>query len=64
MAVRVVRDAPPRWRVIVRQVTGAIARRIVCWISLGEDLETGAQFGMIKLGSRTELVLPSEPGVV
>jgi phosphatidylserine decarboxylase len=55
-------DAPYR-RMIVRQITGAIARRIVCWLKPGDDLAKGEQFGMIKLGSRTELVLPKEPGL-
>jgi phosphatidylserine decarboxylase len=48
---------------IVRQITGAIARRIVCWLKPGDTLNTGEQFGMIKLGSRTELVMPAEPGL-
>jgi phosphatidylserine decarboxylase len=48
---------------IVRQITGAIARRIVCWIKPEDRLEVGEQFGMIKLGSRTELVVPQEPGL-
>ena len=43
---------------IVRQITGAIARRIVCFVKPGDELGRGDQFGMIKLGSRTELVLP------
>ncbi len=47
----------------VRQITGAIARRIVCWVRPGEHLSKGQQFGMIKLGSRTELTIPSEPGL-
>jgi len=64
MAMRLEENAPPHRRLIVRQITGAIARRIVCWVSPGEDLERGAQFGMIKLGSRTELVLPREPGLM
>lgn len=45
---------------IVRQITGAIARRIVCWLKPGDTLQRGEQFGMIKLGSRTELVIPRE----
>ena len=49
---------------IVRQITGAIARRIVCDLRPGEELEAGQPFGMIKLGSRTELVLPAEDGLV
>lgn len=48
----------PHRRMIVRQITGAIARRIVCWAKPGDDFAAGAQFGMIKFGSRTELVLP------
>ncbi len=46
---------------VVRQITGAIARRIVCWLKPGDRLQRGEQFGMIKLGSRTELLLPREP---
>jgi phosphatidylserine decarboxylase len=55
-------DAPHR-RFIVRQITGAIARRIVCWLRPGDVLTRGERVGMIKLGSRTELVLPREPGL-
>jgi phosphatidylserine decarboxylase len=54
---------PPYRRFIVRQITGAIARRIVCWVKPGDVLEKGQQFGMIKFGSRTELVLPREPSL-
>ena len=54
---------PPHRRYIVRQITGAIARRIVCWLKPGDELVRGEQFGMIKLGSRTELVLPRAPSL-
>ena len=47
----------------VRQITGQLARRIVCWAKMGETFERGAQFGMIKLGSRTELIIPREEGL-
>ncbi len=50
----------PFRRMRIRQITGAIARRIVCWAFPGEHLSRGQQFGMIKLGSRTELTLPRE----
>jgi phosphatidylserine decarboxylase len=50
-------EAPYRF-IKIRQITGAIARRIVCWVAPGDDLERGEIFGMIKLGSRTELVVP------
>lgn len=42
----------------VRQVSGAIARRIVCEAASGDILERGERFGMIKLGSVTELYIP------
>ncbi len=63
LAVRIEESRPPYRRMIVRQIAGAIARRIVCWVAPGEHLERGAQFGMIKLGSRTELVIPRESGL-
>lgn len=47
-----------RGPVSVRQISGAVARRIVCNAKVGETLEKGQKFGMIKLGSRTELYLP------
>lgn len=46
--------------VTVRQISGAVARRIVCRAEVGERLERGQKFGMIKLGSRTELYLPPD----
>jgi phosphatidylserine decarboxylase len=44
--------------IVVRQITGAIARRIVAWANIGDDLKKGERFGMIRFGSRTELYLP------
>lgn len=52
-------DQPPHRRIVVRQIAGLFARRIVCDLRPGERLEPGAKFGMIKLGSRTELVVPA-----
>jgi len=45
--------------VLVRQVAGAIARRIVCEAREGDQLAAGQKFGMIKFGSRTDLVVPT-----
>ena len=45
---------------VVRQITGAIARRIVPWAMLGDQLKRGQHFGMIRFGSRTEIFLPLE----
>lgn len=49
--------------IVVRQITGAIARRIVPWALLGDGLARGAHFGMIRFGSRTEIFLPLEATV-
>lgn len=56
-------DAPPYRRLVVRQIAGLIARRIVCNLRSGERVARGHKFGMIKLGSRTELICPDEPGL-
>jgi phosphatidylserine decarboxylase len=53
-------DCPdhPAGKILVRQITGAIARRIVCATDIGDNLVAGQRYGMIKFGSRTELYLP------
>lgn len=48
----------PRATLVVRQITGAIARRIVGWSRVGDTLQKGERFGMIRFGSRTEVYLP------
>ena len=53
-------EAAPHRRLVVRQISGLIARRIVCNLRPGEVIPRGHDFGMIKLGSRTELILPAE----
>lgn len=46
-------------RVVVRQIAGVLARRIVCRARAGDKLEAGQRFGMIKFGSRTDVVVPA-----
>jgi phosphatidylserine decarboxylase len=48
----------PRVTIVVRQLTGAIARRIIAWANAGDELRKGDRFGMIRFGSRTEVYLP------
>lgn len=43
---------------LVVQIAGLIARRIVCWIDAGDTVDQGARIGMIRFGSCTELYLP------
>lgn len=46
--------------VIVSQIAGLIARRIVGWKAEGQPVERGERFGMIRFGSRTDVYLPLE----
>jgi phosphatidylserine decarboxylase len=46
-------------RVRVSQITGLIARRIVCHAQVGEWLARGARYGLIRFGSRTDVWLPA-----
>jgi phosphatidylserine decarboxylase len=57
--VLMTRLAEPQDKLLVRQISGAIARRIVCEAKPGESFDQGAQFGMINFGSRTELYFPA-----
>lgn len=51
-------------RVVVRQITGAIARRICPWKVVGDTVARGERFGMIRFGSRTELLVPMDAEIV
>ena len=63
MEIRLEQNSFPYRRFVIRQIAGAIARRIVCWVTPGDSVRRGEQFGMIKLGSRTELIIPKEAGL-
>jgi len=45
-------------RVAVRQIAGVLARRIVCRVRAGDSLRTGERYGLIRFGSRTDLMVP------
>ena len=51
-----------RTRVLVRQIAGVLARRIVCDAQKGERLARGQRFGMVKFGSRAEVYVPVAAG--
>ena len=53
-----------RLQVLVTQVAGLIARRIVSWVTLGSQLHSGECFGMIKFGSCTEIIMPTDVEVL
>ncbi len=48
--------------VIVRQVAGLVARRIICNAQVNDQMTIGHRFGLIKFGSRTELIIPRLEG--
>jgi phosphatidylserine decarboxylase len=58
--IAMTRLSQPSEKLLVRQISGAIARRIVCDAEKGQEFSGGRIFGMIKFGSRTELYLPAE----
>lgn len=47
-------------RIVVRQIAGLIARRVVCWKKPGESLQRGELIGLIRFGSRVDIVLPQQ----
>jgi phosphatidylserine decarboxylase len=46
--------------VVLTQVAGLIARRIVCWPTVGDPVLRGERFGLIRFGSRVDLYVPEE----
>ncbi len=45
---------------VCSQIAGLVARRIVCWKKTGDTLQRGERIGLIRFGSRTDLILPNE----
>jgi phosphatidylserine decarboxylase len=50
-------------RLVVIQVAGLIARRIVCYAGKGDNLRRGERYGLIRFGSRLDVYLPSATGL-
>jgi phosphatidylserine decarboxylase len=44
--------------ILFRQIAGAVARRIKCYVSEGQSLQQGEEIGFIKFGSRVDVFLP------
>ncbi|MEK7366875.1 MAG: phosphatidylserine decarboxylase [candidate division NC10 bacterium] len=51
--------ATPEGPVMVKQIAGVLARRVVTWIRPGQELKIGERIGLIRFGSRVDLVLPA-----
>jgi phosphatidylserine decarboxylase len=52
-----------RFKVLMRQVAGFIARRIVCNLKVDDDVSAGERFGMIKFGSRVDVLIPTKADI-
>ena len=53
----------PKGKVLFRQIAGALARRIVWYVSQGDEVKQGEDMGFIKLGSRVDVFLPKDAKV-
>jgi len=50
--------------VCVKQIAGLVARRIVCWAKVGDSMEKAERFGLIRFGSRVDLIMPPSVEIV
>ena len=55
---------PNLGKILVVQIAGLIARRIVCWVEQGQSISKGQRVGLIRFGSRVEVYLPSTCRIV
>jgi len=49
---------------VMKQIAGLIARRVVCWKQAGQKLQRGEVIGLIRFGSRVDLMLPENANVL
>ncbi len=49
-----------KYKVLVKQIAGLIARRIVCYAKPGDTIKTGERYGLIRFGSRVDIFLPKD----
>ena len=54
----VVRISGSGYRLVVKQIAGFVARRIVCRLDKGQDVSAGDRYGLIRFGSRMDHILP------
>ena len=51
-------------RIVVKQIAGLIARRVICWKKPGQHLQRGELIGLIRFGSRVDVVLPARAKIL
>jgi len=54
----------PDATLVMKQIAGLIARRVVCWKKAGQKMERGEVIGLIRFGSRVDLLLPENASVL
>ena len=64
LRVRPAGSSDPQDDLVVVQIAGLVARRIVCDVAEGAEIQRGARFGMIRFGSRLDVYLPNSAKVV
>ena len=52
-------EGPGRTKVVVKQIAGLLARRILCWVKENSEIRPGHRLGMIQFGSQVDLVFPA-----
>jgi phosphatidylserine decarboxylase len=50
--------------ILIIQIAGLVARRIVCWVNEGMNVSKGERFGLIRFGSRVEVLLPPDSAIL
>lgn len=56
--------ATPAGEIRMKQIAGWVARRILCWTRIGDEVRIGQRIGMIRFGSRTDIWLPAEAEIL
>lgn len=54
----------PQGAMVFKQIAGAIARRVLCWKSPGEEVALGQRVGLIRFGSRVDIWLPMDAEII
>lgn len=60
----VITIATPGGEIVFKQIAGLVARRILCWAKIGDEVKLGQRIGMIRFGSRTDIWLPANAEIL
>ena len=60
----IILQLPDSRKIMFVQIAGLIARRIVCWVGKGDQVERGQRFGLIRFGSRVDIYVPPDSQII